>query len=202
MIAPSGQPSPLERQSVTVSNSRPQSAAGRAARDDGVHEPRSVEVDGEAVRTSLGDDLPEVRRAAKPCPPPPLCVFSMQTRRVGAACRSPGGLTASRNCSAVKIPCVGRKRLHRQPGVDGRPAELVEEDVRHRLGDDLVARLGQRAKRDLVRHRRRREEDGLLVAEQRRGALLERDDGRVLALLLVPDDGIGDRAAHLRASAA
>jgi hypothetical protein len=36
------------------------------------------------------------------------------------------------------------------------------------------------------------------VAEQLRGALLERHDGRILALLLVTDLGGGDCAPHLR----
>jgi hypothetical protein len=80
--------------------------------------------------------------------------------------------------------------------VDGRPPELVPKDVGHRLGDDLVARLGQRAERDLIRHRRGREEDGLLLAEQLGGALLECNDGRVLAFLLVSDGRFGDGLAH------
>ena len=81
--------------------------------------------------------------------------------------------------------------------MDRRAAELVAKDVRHLLGDHLVAGLRQRAERDLVRHRGSREEDRLLVAEQLRRALLERDHGRILALLLVPDLGVGDRPPHL-----
>ena len=56
--------------------------------------------------------------------------------------------------------------------------------------------------RDLVRHGRRRDEDGLVLAEQRGAALLERDDGRVLTLLLVAHDRLGDRPAHAPRSAA
>ena len=81
--------------------------------------------------------------------------------------------------------------------MDGRPAQLVTEDVSHLLSEHLVAGLREGAKRDLVRHRRRRQEHGLLLAEQGSGPLLERDDGRILPLLLVPDDGIRDRAAHV-----
>ena len=65
-----------------------------------------------------------------------------------------------------------------------------------RLGDDLVPRVGERLQGDLVRHRRCRDEHGFLVAEQRGDALLERGHGRVLALLLVADDGVRDGAAH------
>ena len=40
------------------------------------------------------------------------------------------------------------------------------------------------------------------LAEQLGAALLERDHGRILALLLVPDDRLGDRTPHRRPSAA
>src|SRR2546423_4047573 len=83
--------------------------------------------------------------------------------------------------------------------MDGRAAELREENVRVLLCDHLVARLAQRPERDLVRHRRGRDEDGLFLAEQLRGQLLEPVDGRVLALLLVADLGRRDRRAHLGA---
>jgi hypothetical protein len=69
--------------------------------------------------------------------------------------------------------------------------------MRHLLGEHLVAGLSERAERDLVRHRGRREENSLFLAEQFGRPLLERDHGRVLALLLVPDLGIGDRPPHV-----
>jgi hypothetical protein len=82
--------------------------------------------------------------------------------------------------------------------VDGRAAELVPKDVRVHLGQDLVARLGEDAEGDLVRHGRGGKEDGLLLAEELGDALLERDHRRVLSLLLVADDGLGDRLTHPR----
>ena len=104
MTAPSGQPSPLERQSVTVSNSRPYSAAGvplataafmSRAPSRCTESPCARASATTSWRCASGQTLP----------PPPLWVFSMQTSLVGAVCRSPGGLTASRTSSAVKIPC-------------------------------------------------------------------------------------------------
>ena len=77
-------------------------------------------------------------------------------------------------------------------------AELGEEDVRVLLGEELVPRLGQDAERDLVRHSRRREVDGLLLAEELGAAPLELVHGRVLALLLVADDGVRDRLPYRR----
>ena len=97
---------------------------------------------------------------------------------------------------------LAAERPRHQAGEHRRPAELGDEDVRVLLGDDLLARLGERAQRDLVRHRRRRDEDRLLLPEQLRRAALELVHGRVLAPLLVADLGRGDRGAHLRASAA
>ena len=83
-------------------------------------------------------------------------------------------------------------------GVDGRAAELGDEDVAVLLADQLVAELGVEADRDLVRHRRGRQEDRLVLAEQVRGALLELVDRRVLAPLLVADGRGRDRRAHPR----
>jgi hypothetical protein len=112
-------------------------------------------------------------------------------RAIGDAHRLPKLLRREAACLAVKRPS-------HQAGVHRRAAELGEQDVRVLLRDDLVARTPERAKRDLVRHRRRRDEDRLRLAEQGRGAALELVDGRVLAPLLVADLGRCDRGAHLR----
>ena len=84
-----------------------------------------------------------------------------------------------------------------EAGVDGRAAELVDQDVRVLLGEQLLAGPREDPQRDLVRHRRGGDEDRLLLAEQRGAAALELEHRRVLALLLVADDRLGDRAAHL-----
>ena len=47
-------------------------------------------------------------------------------------------------------------------------------------------------------HRRRGQVDGLFVPEQRSDPLLEREHGRILALLLVADLGPRHRLAHAR----
>ena len=69
----------------------------------------------------------------------------------------------------------------------GRAAVLVDHDVRVLLGDEHVAGPRVELERDLVRHRRGREEDRRFLTEERRDALLQRVDRRVLALLLVAD---------------
>ena len=93
-------------------------------------------------------------------------------------------------------PAVAGKRRRHEPRVRSRAAVLVDHDVRVLLRDEDVAGPRVQLERDLVRHRRGRHEDRRLVPEERRGALLERVDGRILALLLVPDLRLRDRAPH------
>jgi hypothetical protein len=84
-----------------------------------------------------------------------------------------------------------------QPGVGGRAAVLVDDDVRGLVRQKHVTRAAVELERDLVRHRRGREEDGGLLSEQARDPPLELEHGQVLPLLLVTDHGFGDRAPHL-----
>src|SRR5581483_7268700 len=82
---------------------------------------------------------------------------------------------------------VSRKAPRLQAGVHRRAAELRDHDVRRLLDDQLRPAPAEHGERDLVRHRRRRQVDGLLLAEETGGALLEGEDGRILAALLVAD---------------
>ena len=91
-----------------------------------------------------------------------------------------------------------RKSARDDAGVDGRPAELGDEDVAVLLADQLVAELGVETDRDLVRHRRGRHEDRLVLAQQARTALLELVDRWILAPLLVADRRGRDRCTHAR----
>ena len=166
------------------------------ARDRGVHEPRAVEMHREPVRPGLGDHLLEMPERPDPAAAAVVGVLDADEpgrRRVQVA----RWVDRLANVLGGEDPVLRHERLHHEPGMDRRAAELVAKDVRHLLGDHLVAGLRQRAERDLVRHRGSREEDRLLVAEELRRALLERDHSRILALLLVPDLGIGDRPPHL-----
>ena len=78
----------------------------------------------------------------------------------------------------------------------GCAAELVDEDVRVLLGEEHVARPPVELEGDLVRHRRGGEKDRSVVSEELGHALLELVDGRILAHLLVTDDGGGDGSTH------
>ena len=65
-------------------------------------------------------------------------------------------------------PADSLERLDHEPGVRGRAAVLVDDDVRMPLGDEHVARARVQLQRDLVGHRRGWEEQG---GSRARGAL-------------------------------
>ena len=129
-------------------------------------------------------------------------MFSIETSRVRGMWPLRQSRIAARICSGAILPVVAGQPAHHEPAEDGRPALLVDEDVRVLLGEHLVAGTREDPQRDLVRHRRRREEDRLLLAEERGAAPLELENRRILALLLVADGGVRDRLAHRRGSAA
>ncbi len=91
---------------------------------------------------------------------------------------------------------VDGQALHAPQRRDG--AALVVHDVAIAIADDFVALAGQRAQRDLVRHRPGRHPDRRLLAEQLGDALLQRIDGRVFAVDVVAHLSGGHRLAHAR----
>ncbi len=80
----------------------------------------------------------------------------------------------------------------------GCASELVDEDVRVLLGEEHVTRPPVQLEGDLVRHRRGGKKDRAVLSEEVGRALLELVDGRILAHLLVADDGRGDGGTHPR----
>ena len=81
-------------------------------------------------------------------------------------------------------------------GVGRRRAGLVPHGVALDAHDDVVARTAVELERELVGHRPGRDEERRLLAEQRGHALLQLEDARVLAVLVVADGSAGDRLAH------
>ena len=75
-------------------------------------------------------------------------------------------------------------------------AELGPGDVRAGLAQHLLAGRDQAADGEHVGHRAGRREQRRLVPEQPRDPLLERADGRVLAVHVVADLGVGHGAPH------
>ncbi len=151
-----------------------------------------AEVELERERVQLADLL------QRPDPPAARVVRVLDPEQAGP--RRVDRRDAVRGAHLLGAEPAGdaREPARDDAGVDGRPAELGDEDVAVLLADQLVAELGVQADRDLVRHRRGRQEDRLVLAEQPRRALLELVDRRVLAPLLVADRGGRDRGAHAR----
>jgi hypothetical protein len=164
-------------------------------RDRRVHEARAVEMKTEVERAALlrdGRDLGE-----RPDPPARAVVRVLdrddpRARRVVVLPRPRELADQLRPEATVRR----RDRPSDQAGEHRRPAELGDQHVRVLLGEQLVARPSVQPERDLVRHRGRRQEDRLLLPEQLCAAGLELVHGRVLAFLLVSDDGVRDRPAH------
>ena len=86
------------------------------------------------------------------------------------------------------------------PTMTAWPARLVDDEVVLAAGDGLLAAAEVRHLGDEVAHRAAGDEQAGLLAEQLGGALLEGDDGRVVAEDVVADLGVGHRAAHRRRS--
>ena len=181
-----------EGHSVELSPEVGRSQAGGDAR---VHEPRAVQVDVQPVASRLGhDDAKVVERPDAP-PAPVVRVLEAEDFRRGRV-EIAGRVDRLADLLDGEDPVFGRKSLHGQAGVDGRPAKLVAKDVRHGLRQHLVPGRREDPQRDLVRHRCGRQVDGLFLTEKLGPALLERDHRWILALLLVADDSVRHRLAH------
>ena len=75
---------------------------------------------------------------------------------------------------------------------------LVAVHVGPLATEDLGTGLPEQPERELVRHRPRRHVERGFLAEERRRERLEPAHGRVLAVRVVADFGVGDGAPHLR----
>ena len=122
------------------------------------------------------------------------------TRPVIGSWGSVGSRKAASISAGSSVPS-GRSSSDADAGADddGVAGRLVEDDVVLATGDRLLAarEVGQLG--DEVAHRPGGDEQAGLLAEQLGGALLEGDDGRVVAEDVVADLGLGHRAAHRRA---
>ena len=92
------------------------------------------------------------------------------------------------------IDAVERAQL--DAGNDRGATCLIEDEVRLRVGDDLVARTGLGGDACQVAHGPARNEDAGLLAEAQRHLLLEPVDRRILAPHIVTNLGAGHRRAH------
>ena len=182
---------------MTVSKRRPISAASIPSATDGVQQPRAVEMEAEVElereRVQLADLL------ERPDPPAARVVRVLDPEQARA--RRVDRRDAVRGADLLGAEAAGHagQPARDDAGVDGRPAELGDEDVRSspRRSARRRARCGDgsRSGSPSSRSGGRSPRPGPSSA---RTALLELVDGRILALLLVADRRGGDRRAHPR----
>ena len=133
-------------------------------------------------------------------PPPKLWVFSTAIAAVDTRYGpASGAISVARSRSTSSRP---RSAV---PGADGdagehrRRAELGARDVRVGVADQLLARAARAAAAELVAHRPGRARTAPASwPSSSATSRLERVDGRVLAVDVVADLGLGHRRAHRR----
>ncbi len=196
---PTGQPRPFDRQNVTES-------AGAASvpgvdtivplGDDGVPEPRAVDVERHAVAARDRGDLTLVCRRQRTRHRVGMGVLEghqARERLVHVIRVAERGVDVGRVERAVRA-IVERPRAGTDD--DGVAGRLVDHEVMLTAGDHLLATRQVGHHRHQVAHRAGRHEQPGLLAEQLGGALLEGDDGRVVAEDVVADFGRRHGSAH------
>ena len=148
--APSGQPRPFERQSVTVSNGAPISAAGTPSATAAFSEPRAVEVHARARARARSRRRARSSSSGQTVPPAVLCVFSSATTDVRGVWKLPSREHRRADLVGREPPELAGEPACLQPGVHRGAAELGDHDVRRLLDDSSVPRSPRIGERDLV----------------------------------------------------
>ena len=198
-IAPTGQPSPLEKLSITVcaqcGRSRRAACPWRRARSTAARRPCAPGSRFASATARIASQLGERRT---PCPP----------RRCACSRRRPALASGRVRRRGRSVRCdVARRsrrvdRRRRGTGRDlharerGGARHLPVDDVRVGVEQHLRARRRVHPDRRLVRHRPAREEEPRLLAEQLRDARLEAPHRRIAIEDVVAHLGVGHRAAH------
>ena len=170
---------------------------GDARGDDGVEQAGAVEVDAQPVPVGQVDDLGvAVEGPHRPAAEVVGLLEAHERRRrpVGVARLQRRGQVGGREHAALAAHGVDDGTRH-----DADAAGLRAQDVAEVLHDHGVARRHVGGDADQVAHRSRRQEHRCLVPEALGDLAAQRRHGRVAALLLVADLGIGHDLAHRRA---
>ena len=199
--APSGQPSPFERQSVTVSK-RPRSPPGCTPCATAAFSRRAPS--RWTPRPALARRArrpPRARRAARRARPR-CCACSRATSTAG---RWSADFVRDGDCGPHLVGAtrarLPRQRLTISPACAAAPAVLVDRR-RATCSSAISTSPGRECSLSAIWFAivAVGQEERLLLAEQLGDALLQLVDGRILAPLLVADLGGGDRGAHSRRS--
>ena len=123
-------------------------------------------------------------------------VFNLDQSR----CRAERAIRRNRRLDVLPCqnPALGRHGADQAAGEHRRRRHLIIENVCARLGDHFLARLRQRANRNLVAHCARGHKQRRHAAKPLRRAPLQQIDRGVFAINVVADFGRSHRRAHLK----
>ncbi len=191
---PTGQPRPLDKETDARSNGAANSASERPRGGAGVEKPRAVEVRRRAKCAARGANRGHIGLREDE---PAAAVVRVLDGDEGCwrlhhmAARSKRRLDVlSREVPAA----AGDRELN--PGVGGRGAAFVPDEMGFIADDHIVAGARQKLERTLVGHGAGGEEERGFLAKEMRDALLEGFDGRILTILIIADFGVRHRLAH------
>ena len=191
---PTGAPSPLLKQTLTVSKCLAHSASAMpvaAAAFQSRAPSRCVRKPGLVGPVADGDDILVRLNLARPAV---VRVFQADQPRADEV------IVLGPDQAAELIDVQHAGLAFDRPGHDaaelGERPLLVVVDVAAGFADELVARLAVNPHADLVGHRPRRHEQGRLLAQNLRRQLLQPIAGRIDVDHVVVDLGIGHRLPH------
>ncbi len=172
---------------------------GRNARgDDGVEQPRAVEVAGEAVFGGPAADFRERVVRLNPTRAAIVCVFQAHEPRADAMIvRRPD---AADELLDLQHAVVAFDRLGGDAEQLGVGALFVAQDVAIGFAQEFVAGLAVHTQAELVAHRAGGNVESRFFAQHLGDPLLESPHGGVVAEHVVADVGGGHGGAHARAS--
>ncbi len=165
-------------------------------RDGRVPDARAVAVHREAARVRDGGDLVDLGRGRGSAARRHVRVLEEQRAELGQVVRGSREGVLDVGCVQQAVGVGQRAQLHTRVHRGG--GVLVAQHVGALTAQHLGARHTECAQRELVGHRARRHVQRGVLAEQRGGQRLQPPDGRVLAVAVVADLGVGHRRAHLR----
>ena len=183
---PTGAPSPLDRHTETVSNSRPYASSGTPSATCAcqIRAPSQCRT-GRRRR----DRAQRLQRGQRDHPAAAAVVGLLDRDRAGGHREEAVRPDHAGDDVGIEVGADGRPGAGRDAAERRRGADLVRHDVRVRVAEQLLGRRHEQLHRDLVGHRAGRGEQRRLVPEQGRHPLLQRDDGGVLAVDVVADLG-------------
>ena len=192
---PIGAPSPLDRQTDTMSNGAARSVGVSPVAAAAFHSLAPSQWSPSPARSAQARSA-RSRSTGCTVPPAKLCVFSTLIAAVDTRCGPASGSASSARASRSTRPTRIAPRPRGQPADGGVGAEFGPGDVRSRLAQQFLPGPDEARRREQVREGAGDAEQRGILAEQPGDLLLEREDRWVLAVDVVADLGRGHGCPH------